>query len=288
MRKVLIYLLFLQSFLFSQEFNYLPKVKDGEIIKHTYYTLSFVDKYKQAEWVAYKLTSKMVSGAGERENKFKPDPLVASGTATDKDYRKTNYDKGHLCPAADMSWKQSAMNETFYFSNISPQAPRFNRGIWKTLEEDVREWVKKEKTLYIVTGGILRDSLKTIGVNHDISVPEYFYKVIVDVEAPEKKGIAFIMKNEESDEPVADFAVTIDSVEALTKIDFFPDLPDALEKKIEGSIDLAKWGLENTGDEMVKEPGEKRCQAMTKENTQCKRKAMPGSDYCKQHSKEKQ
>lgn len=284
MRKVLLLFLFFCAHIFAQEFNYLPSVKEGNIIKHTYYTLSFVDKYKQAEWVAYKLTSDMIISESERNNKFKPDPLVETGTAVDIDYKNTGYDKGHLCPAADMSWNQEAMNETFYYSNISPQLPGFNRGIWKKLEEKVREWAHKEKTIYIVTGGVLNDSLKTIGVKNSVAVPVLFYKIILDVEEPEKKGIAFIFANQFSDDPLSEYAVSIDSVEALTHINFFPQLPEKLEKKIERNYDLTKWGLDYNTDNAPEEIKEKQCKAITSKNQQCKRKALPGSDYCRQHS----
>jgi endonuclease G len=285
MKKMIILLFFLNSLILAQEFNYLPTVKEGEVVKHTYYTLSFVDKYKQAEWAAYKLTDWMIKGPGERDNKFKPDPLIENGTAVDKDYRNSGYDRGHLCPAADMSWLQEAMDETFYLSNISPQKPLFNRGIWKALEEKVREWVKKEHVLYIVTGGALDESLSMIGVNKNIAVPKLFYKVILDYDGPEKKGIGFILANEASAEPLSDFAVTIDSVEALTHIDFFPAIPDKTEREIEGKLDLAKWNLDAPAPEKVNvnEKADSRCKAYTKEGTRCKRKAVPGSDYCRQH-----
>lgn len=291
MRKIFLSLLFWSAIIFPQEFNYLPALKEGHLVKHTYYTVSFVDKYKQAEWVAYKLSDTMITNESERSNKFKPDPLIETGTAVDNDYKGTGYDKGHLCPAADMSWNQDAMNETFYFSNISPQIPGFNRGIWKKLEEKVREWARKEKTLYIVTGGLLNDSLNTIGVKNTISVPNLFYKVILDLEAPEKKGIGFIFSNKSSDFPLSDYAVSIDSVEKLTHIDFFPQLQNKLEKRIESSCNIAKWGLleedsEIDDKETILETTQ-RCHAVTNKNVQCKRNALPGSLYCKQHSQKK-
>lgn len=284
MKKILFSILLFTSLLFPQEFDYLPRVKDGIIIKHQYYTLSFIDKYKQPEWVAYKLTPEMIVSESERSNKFKPDPLVDAGTAVDADYRHSNYDKGHLCPAADMSWLQEAMDETFYFSNISPQLPGFNRGIWKKLEEQVRDWARKEKKLYIVAGGVLNDSLKTIGQENEVSVPVWFYKVVLDYEKPEQKGIGFIFTNESSSSPLSDYAVTIDSVESFTKLDFFPAIPDKLERKIESKLDKAAWRLTETGVEEAVDPVAVQCSAITKQGARCKRIALPGSKFCKQHS----
>jgi endonuclease G, mitochondrial len=284
MKKLFFALLLVASALYAQEFNYIPCCADkGQVVKHKYYTLFYVDKYKQSEWAAYKLTSEMINGESERENKFIPDPLIKTETTFDQDYRRSGFDKGHLCPAADMSWSQEAMDETFYYSNISPQEPQFNRGIWKKLEEKIREEVKKDKVLYIVTGGVLNDKLQTIGVKNKIAVPEYYYKVIVDIEKPEIKGIGFIFPNEPSDSPLSEYAVTIDSVESLTHINFFPSLTHSLERKLEGRINLALWGLAQTTQESNAPAAIRRCKAVTKEGKRCKRNAIPGSAYCRQH-----
>lgn len=160
--------------------------------------------------------------------------MIPTGSAESGDYKGSRYDKGHLAPAADMAWDSTAMCESFYMSNMSPQLPAFNRGIWKRLEDQVRDWAIENQEIWIVTGPVLRDDLPTIGTNH-VSVPEYFYKVIIDIKEPDFKGIGFILPNKGSKEPLTAFAVTIDSVEALTGLDFFPGLPDSLEKLIESS-----------------------------------------------------
>jgi endonuclease G len=103
---------------FGQGINYLPKSSNQQVIHHKYYTLSYIDKYRNAEWVAYKITASMVVGDAKRAAKFTEDTLVVSGTATSKDFVHSGYDKGHLCPAADMKWSQEAMTETFFLSNI--------------------------------------------------------------------------------------------------------------------------------------------------------------------------
>ena len=76
----------------------------------------------------------------KRKNDFRIDPVVKTVSATPADYRNSGYDRGHLCPAGDMAFSEIAMSESFYMSNISPQVPSFNRGIWKTLEQKVRDW----------------------------------------------------------------------------------------------------------------------------------------------------
>lgn len=143
------------------------------------------------------MTSEETVKLYNRSDRFTPDKCVKSGTANDNDYKGSGYDRGHLAPAADMGWSVKAMEESFYYSNMSPQKPSFNRGIWKQLEELTRDWTVENKEIYIVTGGVLNDSLPTIGKNK-VSVPKYFYKVILDYSEPSIKGIGFIMPNESS------------------------------------------------------------------------------------------
>ncbi len=212
-----------------------------ELIKHSAYTLCYSEKYEQAKWVAYRLTAEMIDNKGEeRTNNFRIDKDVITGSATPDDYKKSGYDRGHLCPAGDMGWSEQTMSESFLMSNMSPQSPGFNRGIWKKLETDVREWAKNNEEIYIVTAGILEDSLPTIGIDK-VAVPRFYYKVILDYQKPEYKAIAFILPNQGSKQSVFDFAVSIDSVESLTGIDFFPALPDSVEDYLESHVDIGRW-----------------------------------------------
>lgn len=222
--------------------GFLPEILDGdELVKHCAFTLCYSEKYEQAKWVAYRLTSEMCdNNEEERSNNFRIDTEVNTGSASPGDYKKSGYDRGHLCPAGDMGWSQQTMSESFLMSNMSPQLPAFNRGIWKKLETDVRGWAKKNNEIYIVTAGILEESLPTIGIDK-VAVPRFYYKVILDYKIPEFKAIAFVLPNQGSKQSVFDFAVSIDSVEHLTGINFFPALPDSLETFLESHIDTGKW-----------------------------------------------
>jgi len=216
------------------------KLQDEEIIKHKGFTLSYNEKHEQANWVAYILTEEDTKPIVKRPNKFIPDPFVSTGSATNADYKNSGYDRGHLAPAADMAWSKETMKESFYYSNMSPQEPSFNRGIWKSLEGLVRKWAIENKTLFIVTGPILKEGLKTIGPNN-VSVPNYYYKAILDYTEPDIKAIGFILPNKQSGERIFNYAVTIDSLEVFSGIDFFPNLPDDQEYIIECTIDIQKW-----------------------------------------------
>lgn len=225
--------------------NILPTSTTGQIIKHHHYALSYSEEHEQAEWVAYELTreSLYIKNVSRTDN-FRPDPKVRKQSASRRDYKGSGYDRGHLAPAGDMAFSKLAMSETFYMSNMSPQIRNFNGGIWRELEETVRDWTKKFRHLYIVTGPVLtREIRETIG-NNQVSVPEYYYKVILDIHDPEMKAIGFVLPNEISFEPLSDFAVSVDQVEALTGIDFFPQLMEKdLEEELESQVDVRLWNF---------------------------------------------
>ncbi len=267
---------------------------NDEIVKHTGYTLSYNEEHEQANWVAYELTADETEKAYERTNKFIPDPEVPTGSADNADYRDSGYDRGHLAPAADMGWSETTMRESFYFSNMSPQRPEFNRGIWKELEEQVRNWARDYSKIYVVTGPVLEKRLPAIG--HDqVSVPRAYYKVILDYSSPEPKGIGFILPNEGSTRPVSSYTVTIDSVEKVTHLDFFPALPDDQEKKIESTLCVSCWKWESSDTRSVHSSktlksvqenptGEKvQCHGITKAGDRCKNRTTNPSGYCVHH-----
>ncbi len=225
--------------------NFLPSNNTGQVVSHTNYTLSYFEKYEQAEWVAYELTAdRLRNNSVKRKNRFTSDPAVMTKSAHKDDYKRSGYDRGHLAPCADMLINKTVMLESFYMSNMSPQHPKFNRGIWKALEAQVRVWAMESEHLYVITGPVLVENdgpFPVIGNN--VAVPTYYYKVLLDLRKPEVKAIAFILKNEGSDLPLSAFAVSIDEVESMTNLDFFPDLPDAMETKLESTLDLSAWGL---------------------------------------------
>ncbi len=219
----------------------LPAGSNTEIIEHTYYTLSYAEEFEQPEWVSYKLLDDYLTGEKfKRRDNFRADPAVPTGSATPADYKRSGYDRGHLLPAADMPFSRQSMSETFFMSNMSPQKPQFNRGIWKKLEEQVRTWALENEELYVVVGPVLQPGLPKIGKN-GVSVPRYYYKVLLDLKRPEIKALGFLMENDKIDGSFFSRAVPIDSIEALTGIDFFPLLPDNLEHQLESTLDTLAW-----------------------------------------------
>ena len=226
---------------------YLPSSTTGQIVHHKYYSLSYNEKFEEAEWVAYLLTKYNLKIPNvHRAKRFNPDTKVKTRSAIYYDYSGSGYTRGHLVPAGDMAFSDEAMKETFLMSNITPQKKRFNAGIWLELEENVRNWAWKNKRLYIAAGPVLtKDVKKYIGKNK-VGVPRYFYKVIMDIDDPGRKAIGFIIPNEKSTIPLKNYAVTVDSVEALTGIDFFKDLlTDKEEEKLESTFNIHDWKISN-------------------------------------------
>lgn len=212
----------------------------SNVIERVGYTLCYSAKYKHAKWVAWILTKdKVLSKETKRKNTFRQDPDIINGP-TLADYRGSGYDRGHFAPAGDMHWSELAMAQSFYLTNISPQTPAFNRGIWSRLENQGRKWTVSIDTIIIIAGGILHDSLPTIGVNK-IPIPEEFYKIFLKRVSGKFVAIGFIIPNEGSKNHLKKYAVTVDSVQIRTGIDFFHQLPTDLQKKFENSLNYLEW-----------------------------------------------
>jgi len=265
----------------------IPTTQTNEVvIAHTGYSLSYSETHEQANWVAYELTNEETKKTWQRTDKFLRDPKVKTGTAYHPDYSGSGYDRGHLAPASDMGWSAAAMAESFYYSNMSPQEPGFNRGVWKRLEGLVRTWAVDYESIFIVTGPVLTNGLTSIG-NNKVSVPKYYYKVILDYREPSIKGIGFIISNTSSSEQLQLYAVTIDSVEKLTGIDFFPLLADDQENSIESTLDIKSWNWKSSkasnGKEKLKATTSVQCKGVTKAGADCNNKTLNVSGYCHQH-----
>lgn len=240
--------------------NFWPTSTTGEVIERLHYTLSYNEEHEQAEWVAYKLTKKSIQAPNvKRTGDFRPDPKVRKASASPRDYYGTGYDRGHMVPAGDMAFNKRAMSETFYMSNMSPQIRNFNGGIWRELEENVRDWAYKFREIYVVTGPVLTKGVRERIGGNKVSVPDYYFKVLLDIAEPEKKAIAFLLPNEVSTRPLATYAVSINEVEELTGIDFFHQfMDDAFEEELESMRDVSLWKMNESKERQRLEHWNKR------------------------------
>jgi endonuclease G len=221
---------------------YLPTSTTGQIVHHKGYSLSYSEPHEQPEWVAYELKKSHLSNINHKRPYFEIDNAVKTGAAHWRNYKKSGYDRGHLCPAGDRRYSKEAHDETFLTSNISPQEHQFNAGIWNRLEQKVRYWAGKYDGVFVVTGGVFDDNMESIGDEY-VSVPNAFYKVILDNDSGRIKIIAFLIPHQDSNKPLYDFVVSVDAIEQLTDIDFFPELEDGLENKLEASSSYKDWSF---------------------------------------------
>ncbi len=221
----------------------LPALKPREeLVKHKFYTLSFVEGYELSSWVAYELKGTQFSENVSYKEKYQEDPLVSTGSATKKDYKDAGFILGQLVPVEDMLFSEEAAIETFYYSNIVPQKPAFNKYMWNKMADIIRAWAKECDTLYIVSGPVLADApFPTFGENK-VGIPTRFYKVVLDLKG--NRGMGFVVKGSMSSGSVKTIAMSIDKVEEITGIDFFPALPDDLENKIEAGFKPEEWNFE--------------------------------------------
>ncbi len=214
--------------------------RNEQVITHTGYTVSYNRQWCLPNWVAYQLTAEEVAGTVPRGDDFVPDPMVVGRSATTYDYKHSGYDRGHMAPAADMKWSETAMDESFYLSNICPQNKNLNKGDWNDLEELARKWASKYGSIYIVCGPVVENNCKTIGQNK-VAVPKGFFKVFARKTRNSWTTIAFYFDNVAGNRKLESYILTIDEVEQITSIDFFPSLPDDIETAIEGKTNVSDW-----------------------------------------------
>ena len=243
------------------EIGYPISKNETEIVNHTAMTLGYSEANEQAAWVMHMVIPEVEFANVSRTNDFRIDSLVTTGSAVESDYFLKSvaadgemeydgfgYDRGHLAPSADFRWSQKALSESYFYSNMSPQKPEFNRERWAELESWIRTYVIDFKeSVYVVTGPILEEGLMQQGANK-VSIPEQFYKIVLDLEGDKKKAIAFLMPNEHCAYPVSGYVTSVDEIEKLTGLDFFSSLEDSEENQLEAMESLVGW-LHETNDE---------------------------------------
>ena len=219
------------------------KDRPEQVLHRKGYTTSYNATTKTPNWVAWHLTAAHTRGKQQRhEEKFMEDMDIALGSrATDNDYYNSRYDRGHMCPAGDNKWDKEAMAQSFLFTNICPQNHGLNKYEWNDLEMLCREWARKYGAVDIVCGPLFNTTgdQKTIGRNK-VWVPEAFFKVVL-CRKGSPKAIGFVYRNEGKKQAMKDAVRTVDEIERLTRMDFFPALDDKTETRIEAQAKLADW-----------------------------------------------
>ena len=230
-----------------------------DIAEHSAMILGFDCDSKLAAWSFHVLSPDVLVGGVSRTNDFRKDSLIECGDGIEQDYftkklqedgtykfENFGFDRGHLAPSADFRWSQKALSESYFYSNMTPQRPGFNRESWAEVEDLMRRIIANTpKPYYIVTGPVLEKSLPKVekGQNH-LPIPAFHYKIIADVSAENPKGMAFLMPNKKCDLPPSAYVVTIDSIEKLTGLDFFSKIDVTNAQKIESKADYSLWNAQ--------------------------------------------
>ena len=211
-----------------------------QIIHKSSYIVSYNKDTKIPNWVAWHLTADHTDGPVRRMSNFYEEEQVASPRATLEDYRGSSWSRGHMCPAGDNKWSETAMYESFSLVNVCPQNASLNSGVWNSIEIDCRRWANRFGDVYIVCGPVfLNREHETIGTN-DVFVPEAFFKVVLCLNGT-PKALGVICRNTDGNRKRDLYYNSIDQVERITGYDFFPALPDSIEEKVESYSNIDDW-----------------------------------------------
>ena len=207
-----------------------PKSIDGDnqYLCRNGYAVNYSYKTKTPFYVVEHISKNNLIGNVKRQNNFHEDFEIPDNYRSKlSDYPGTDYDRGHLAPAADFEYSKEAMDESFLMSNMMPQNKSLNRGTWAYLESYVRDLVH-DGDVYVITGTIYTKNYKTIG--NVVGVPDSVYKIIIQPSL--KKIIVYKFPNSEVDlKDFRKYLVTVKSIEKLTGLDISPLIPKDLAKQ---------------------------------------------------------
>lgn len=226
------------------EIPYLLDTENNTIIEHMGFTLSYNERRRIPNWVAYELLDSELYGDFERTDSFRPDPSFKGRQAYDSDYRGSGWDRGHMAPSADMKWSSQVQEECFYLTNICPQNHNLNAGVWNDLEKRVRAEARYYKTLWVVCGPVVdRNRYGTIGDNQ-VTVPDGFFKALL---ARRRDGeyisIGFYFPNEAGRGPLSGYAMSVNDLEERIGMDLFYNLDPDVQEEVEGVFNPADWKI---------------------------------------------
>ncbi|WP_217932068.1 DNA/RNA non-specific endonuclease [Bacteroides caecimuris] len=218
----------------------------------TTFSMEYDKSKKHSRWIAFRFDNQTKLQKATRSDEFISDPsLDLESQRVQADFGRRGYDRGHLCASADRLYNQEANDQTFYYTNMSPQRNNFNTGVWLALEGQVQSWGRSctaSDTLYVVKGGTIdkEEQVKEyIGGDRSKPVPKYYYMALLFKKGESFKAIAFWMEHKDSkpSTPIklSDYALSIDELEEKTGIDFFPSLNDNLENALEATYSIKSW-----------------------------------------------
>ena len=216
-----------------------PQGMSDTLVRYDAFDVHFNSERGIANCALYELVNNELYGTAERMGEFMADPGV-KGCPVPEDYAGSGFDRGHLVPAGDLKWNDTAMRQSFLLTNVGPMHKALNEGGWAKLEEKVREWTARDSALLVFTGPVVSESDTTLAGGR-VRVPSAYYKVILAPCVRPMRVIAFIYPNGHSGGRLQQYAVSVDEVERLTGLDFFPTLPPEEQQRLESPVNLDAW-----------------------------------------------
>ena len=224
-----------------------PAPEDVTILNRGEFAIGWSPSLGHPVWCAYHLTPEAVHDDGKRPS-FRKDP-AAQGSPAASVYERSGYDRGHMVPnhAIVTRYGEEEQRKTFLMSNIAPQTPALNRGVWRNLEHRISDlWTRRYGEIWVIVGAIPAQNgngRETLS-GSKVEVPARFYQIVVAQEQLDVRAFAVVF-----DQSVAWDAwptrhlVSIDELERQTGLDFFPDLPDFIQSPLEAQLPTRLWPI---------------------------------------------
>ena len=201
-------------------------------LENIHYYTCYSSKDRVPLWSLHELRREQVVGQSERTNDYRKDSRVAKPVEASA-YRYSGFDRGHMVPAADMRLDDQSMSETFFMTNMTPQRPEFNRGIWRVLENKIRKDflnTHQKGAVFIYTGIIVQENLPTL--DSKVVIPEYLYKIIYNQKLHTISSY-LISNHRYSSSELESFRVSVDEIESQSGLNFFSFLNKDQEEELE-------------------------------------------------------
>ncbi len=215
------------------------------VLRNNSYVCGFSEKYGVPLWVAY-ITQYPFKYSSFRVGDFSTDVrLVLSPSPYD--YSKSGYDRGHMAPAYAIgrNYGEIAQKKSFFMSNIVPQTPKLNRGVWKKAEQYIaKKLAKRYGEVMVIVGPVFvgkKKLLKSPSKTRDVFVPKYTFMVLKIQTSADIYMMAFLMPQNPRSKDIWKYACSVRKIEKLTGLNFFSNYPIHVQNRLENKCETASF-----------------------------------------------